>query len=147
MPRLAPLLRGSLGSVRGPAGSLSVGSFVLPCRKLVLEYNETWPSSSGAKEYIEREAQQLAKRHPSVEFVVQEKPNRHPVARGFYVNNREKVISLRNMEPSLVSEKVRLLLESSGRKLTNLKRRPVEAGATESARGVWSQLHAAKKDL
>lgn len=63
------------------------------------------------------------------------------------VNNREKVISLRNMEPSLVSEKVRLLLESSGRKLTNLKRRPVEAGATESARGVWSQLHAAKKDL
>lgn len=57
---------------------------MLPCRKLVLEYNETWPSSSGAKEYIEREAQQLAKRHPSVEFVVQEKPNRHPVARGFY---------------------------------------------------------------
>lgn len=60
-------------------------------------------------------------------------------------NDREKVISLRNLPPSEVAEKVMLLLESSGRKLTNLKRKSVVAGSPESARGMWSPLHGARK--
>ena len=61
-------------------------------------------------------------------------------------NDREKVISLRNLSSLGVAEKVMLLLESSGRKVVNLKRKPVVAGAPESARGMWSALHGARKE-
>lgn len=57
------------------------------------------------------------------------------------MNGREKQISVRNLAANSVAEKVHLLLESSGRKLTNLKHRTVVAGAEESARGIWSALH------
>jgi len=83
MPRLATtILRGSLSSTPGPSGA--IGSYALPCRKIVLEYNELWPSSRGTKDFVERHAIQLATRWPSVEIVTLEKPNQHPIAKGFY---------------------------------------------------------------
>jgi large subunit ribosomal protein L43 len=44
-----------------------------------------------------------------------------------------------------VSEKIELVLDQSGKKLTHLKNRPVVAGAEESARGIWSALHVQRK--
>lgn len=82
MTRLAPILRGSLVSTPGPGGA--IGSFALPCRKLILEYNDTWPSSKGAKEFVQTQAARVAERWPSVEVVVLEKPHQHPLARGLY---------------------------------------------------------------
>ncbi|UZJ51303.1 hypothetical protein CBS101457_000623 [Exobasidium rhododendri] len=143
MPRLAPILRGSLHSTPGPSGA--IGSYALPCRKLVLEYNEMWPSSRGTKIFVEKHAYQLAQRWPSVEVVTVEKPNQHPIARGFYPDHRQKAISLRNLQSNDVANKVMLLLETSGKKITSLKRKPVVAGAPESARGMWSAMHGARK--
>lgn len=57
------------------------------------------------------------------------------------VNGREKDISLRNLGRGGVSEKVWLLLDASGKKLTNLKHSTVVPGAEESARGIWSAMH------
>jgi hypothetical protein len=44
-----------------------------------------------------------------------------------------------------VAKKAQLLLESSGKKLIHLKNRPVVAGSPESARGMWSAMHAPRR--
>lgn len=60
------------------------------------------------------------------------------------VNGRDKVICLRSLLPPSVSSKVQLLLDSSGQKITNLKRPKVES-TTESVRGIWSAFHEEKR--
>jgi len=60
-------------------------------------------------------------------------------------NERQKNISLRNLQSNDVANKVMLLLESSGKKITSLKRKPIVAGSPESARGMWSGMHGARK--
>jgi large subunit ribosomal protein L43 len=57
------------------------------------------------------------------------------------VNNRDKVISLVDLEENGIAAKVKLLLESSGAKIKALKRSDV-VSITPSARGIWSGLHA-----
>lgn len=56
------------------------------------------------------------------------------------VNDREKVISLKEFKVSEIEKKVQLLLDASGAKIKPLKRRTVES-TTEAARGIWSGLH------
>lgn len=76
------ILRGSLRSSPGPSG---LGGFSLPCRKVVLEYNDQWPSSKGAMDFARKgKLTQIAQQWPNVEVVLQEKPNRHPMLRAFY---------------------------------------------------------------
>ena len=50
------------------------------------------------------------------------------------VNNRDKVICVRNLEPTEIASKVKLLLDSSGDKLKLEKGHPVKS-TTESVRG------------
>lgn len=56
------------------------------------------------------------------------------------MNNRDKVICVRNLPPTGILAKVQLLLDSSGSKIVNLKRPKVES-RTESVRGIWSAFH------
>lgn len=56
------------------------------------------------------------------------------------MNDREKVIGLKEFKLHEVEQKVQLLLDSSGAKIKSLKRRTVES-STEGARGIWSGLH------
>ncbi|PWN49112.1 hypothetical protein IE53DRAFT_162387 [Violaceomyces palustris] len=144
MPQLPKILRGSLTTKISPGGT--PGSFHLPCRKVVIEYCETNPSSKGTRDFLLSQCKDLAKRTPSTEFVVKQRPGKHPIVRGFYLNNRTKEISLQNLAATGVLPKVQLLLDSSGNKITSLKRRPVES-VTESARGIWSALHDTGKDI
>jgi large subunit ribosomal protein L43 len=62
------------------------------------------------------------------------------------VNGRDKVVSLKELEPSGIRQKVQLLLDSSGAKIKPLKSRPLES-TTESVRGIWSGLHAPRPTL
>lgn len=52
----------------------------------------------------------------------------------YLVNNRDKVICVRNLEPQEIADKVQLLLDSSGDKLKLEKGHPVKS-TTESVRG------------
>lgn len=106
---LRPLLRASLPATRPAPG---FGSFSLPCKKLILEYCETWGSSAGARAFIELQSQpvastsassntpksglaSLADRNPGVEFLLKRRPFKHPVLRGHYREFRSsKEISL-----------------------------------------------------
>jgi large subunit ribosomal protein L43 len=62
------------------------------------------------------------------------------------VNNRDKVIPLKELEVTGIQKKVQLLLDSSGAKIQPLKRRAVES-TTEATRGIWSGLHADRPTL
>lgn len=56
------------------------------------------------------------------------------------MNGRDKVVCVRNLPPSSIAAKAQLLLDSSGAKITSLKRPTVES-TTESVRGIWSAFH------
>lgn len=56
------------------------------------------------------------------------------------VNGRDKVICVRNLPAPSILAKVQLVLDSSGSKITTLKRPAVES-TTESVRGIWSAFH------
>jgi large subunit ribosomal protein L43 len=56
------------------------------------------------------------------------------------VNGRDKVICVRNLPPPSILAQAELLLDSSGSKITTLKRPKVES-TNESVRGIWSAFH------
>lgn len=137
MPPASSLLRASLRT-RSANGHVA---FVPQIRKLVFEYCDKWPSSHNTRSFILTQLQSLARTNPHVEVVVRQRNHKEPIVRGFYVNNRDKVIPLNGLEVTAIQQKVQLLLDSSGAKIKPLKRKTIES-TTESPRGIWSGLHA-----
>ncbi|KDR85261.1 hypothetical protein GALMADRAFT_234015 [Galerina marginata CBS 339.88] len=121
-------------------------AFLPQIRKLVFEYCDKWPTSANTRTYISNQIEALAAANPHVEVVVKQRNQKEPIARGFYVNNRDKVIPLKSLEVTGIQQKVQLLLDSSGAKIVPLKRRAVES-TTEATRGIWSGLHADRPSL
>ncbi|TKY84748.1 hypothetical protein EX895_005828 [Sporisorium graminicola] len=147
------ILRGSLSSSPStPSTSGSVGAFHLPVRKLVLRYSQHNASSSGTRAFLlSPRFASLTQKYPSVEFVVDHAArDKHPLVTGFYAatekDGRRKDINLANLDANQVEAKIKQVVESSGRKIKSLKRRPVES-KVESARGVWSQMHDRAVDI
>ncbi|PIL30922.1 hypothetical protein GSI_07091 [Ganoderma sinense ZZ0214-1] len=116
------------------------GSFIPQIRKLVFEFCDSWASSTNLRAYIHNHLEDIARANPHVEFVVRQRSCREPVIRGFYINNRDKVIGLKGFEVNGIDKKVQLLLDSSGAKIKPLKRLTVES-KSEATRGIWSGLH------
>ncbi|KZT67609.1 hypothetical protein DAEQUDRAFT_672837 [Daedalea quercina L-15889] len=135
-PATRPLLRGQLTSQ--PANGHA--SFIPQIRKLVFEFCDKWPSSVNTRTYIHNNLEELARANSHVEFVVKQRTQREPIIRGFYLNDRDKVVPLKGFEVTGIQQKVQLLLDSSGAKIKPLKRRTVES-TTEATRGIWSGLH------
>ncbi|KAG5646075.1 hypothetical protein DXG03_004498 [Asterophora parasitica] len=136
------ILRGQLRSF--PANGHA--TFVPQIRKLVFECCDRWPSSTNTRTFLLTKLQALARDNPHVEIVVRQRIHREPIIRGFYVNNRDKVIPLNGLSLSEINQKTKLILDSSGAKIKSLKRRNVES-TTESVRGIWSGLHATRPIL
>ncbi|KAG5353880.1 hypothetical protein E4T56_gene241 [Termitomyces sp. T112] len=136
------MLRGTLRSF--PANGHA--AFLPQIRKLVFECCDRWPSSETTRNYLFTRLVGLARDNPHVEIVVRQRVHREPIVRGFYINNRDKVIPLNGLSLAEITQKVHLLLDSSGAKIKPLKRRTVESN-TESVRGIWSGLHADRPDL
>ncbi|THH28439.1 hypothetical protein EUX98_g5760 [Antrodiella citrinella] len=131
-----PLLRAQLFS-RPANGHVS---FIPQVRKVVIEFCDSWASSANTRTFMNNHLEEVARANPHVEFAVQQRSQKEPIARGFYLNNRDKVIPLNGFEVNGIAKKIQLLLDSSGAKIKPLKRRAVES-TTESARGIWSGLH------
>ncbi|KAI0761199.1 thioredoxin-like protein [Trametes elegans] len=135
-PALRPFLRASQSS--RPANGH--GAFVPQCRKVVFEYCDNWASSANLRTFIHNSLENVARENPHVEFVVRRRSHREPVIRGFYMNNRDKVVGLKGFEVNGIEQKVQLVLDSSGAKIKPLKRETV-VSHNEAARGIWSGLH------
>ncbi|KAG6866265.1 hypothetical protein C0991_006852 [Blastosporella zonata] len=131
------ILRGSLRS--RPANGHA--AFIPQIRKLVFECCDRWPSSDNTRTFLFSNLRTLAEKNPHVEIVVRQRIHREPILRGFYINNRDKVVPLNGLSIGEIKQKITLLLDSSGAQIKPLKRRNVES-TTESARGIWSGLHA-----
>lgn len=157
---MRPILRAQLRS--RPANGHS--AFLPAIRKLVFEYCDKWPTSATTRSFILAHAQALARANPHIELVLKQRNQKEPIVRGFYgtyflpsllhplfillvsVNDRDKVIPLKDLQVTAIQKKVQLLLDSSGAKIQPLKRRAVES-TTESPRGIWSGLHADRPTL
>ncbi|WWD19696.1 hypothetical protein CI109_104160 [Kwoniella shandongensis] len=122
--------------------------FLTPLRKLIFDYDAESPSQHGVRAFIRKPLMNLARANPDVEILVRRlKRGKAAVVRGHYVNGRDKVICVNRLEMDEVSNKVNILLNSSGAKVKHLKNSTLEAApASESARGIWSALHAQQKD-
>ncbi|TDL28846.1 hypothetical protein BD410DRAFT_760526 [Rickenella mellea] len=136
LPPTIPVKKSIL--VSRPANGHEV--FIPQIRKLVFEYCDAWSSSANLRRYIFNHVESLARENPHVEVVVKERPSKHPIVRGFYLNNRDKVIGLKEFDVNQIQNKVQLLLDASGHKIVPLKRKTVVSTA-ESARGIWSGFH------
>ncbi|WWC72079.1 mitochondrial 54S ribosomal protein mL43 [Kwoniella pini CBS 10737] len=144
MPRLVP----SSSSIPKTYPVPGYNHFLTPLRKLIFDYDAESPSQHGIRSFIRKPLINLARENPDVEFVVRRlKRGKAAVLRGHYVNGRDKVICVNKLEMDGVTNKVKLLLNSSGAKIKPLKNLTLEAApASESARGVWSALHDQMKD-
>ncbi|KIM47947.1 hypothetical protein M413DRAFT_61538 [Hebeloma cylindrosporum] len=139
---MRPILRAQLRS--RPANGHA--AFLPAIRKIVFEYCDKWPTSAPTRSFILAHVQALAHANPHVELVLKQRNQKEPIVRGFYVNDRDKVIPLKHLEVTAIQKKVQLLLDASGAQITPLKRRAVES-TTESPRGIWSGLDADRPTL
>ena len=89
--------------------------------------------------FLKHTLPKFARLNPSVEITVSPRPRKHPIIRGTYVNGREKVICVKNLQKEQILEKANLLRDASGEKLRKVTK-PVQS-INESVRGIWSPYH------
>ncbi|KAG9290089.1 hypothetical protein G9A89_010395 [Geosiphon pyriformis] len=120
-----------------------VGGFIIQCRKMVFHYCEKGGSSRGMTEYVKGGLFKFAKENPEIEIVVKPRPSKHPCIRGIYLNNRDKVICVKNKTSEQIEEYAHLIRDSSGLSTRTRFKKPV-VSTTESVRGIWSPFHTKK---
>lgn len=119
-----------------------VGSFILQCKKITLQYCNWGGSSQGMRELLVKQLKQIAAENPKIEFVVQQKSG-HPLITGEYVSGNKKFVTARNLPPHEILRKIALVRDSSGKPQLQKNKYPVKS-VNESVRGVWSPVHAQK---
>ncbi|EPS44562.1 hypothetical protein H072_1453 [Dactylellina haptotyla CBS 200.50] len=122
-----------------------VGAFILQCKRLEFNFCDVGGSSRGMKAFLKTRLSAFAKENPQVEIVVAPRPHKHPIIRGVYINNREKVVCVRNLEVLQVLQKAELLRDASGVKLKKINK-PVQS-LNDSVRGIWSPYHATAEEV
>lgn len=125
-----------------PQNLNGLGSFILQCKKITLRYCNWGGSSRGMRRFLENDLKKYVEKNPKLEFVIV-KEHGHPILRGEYTNGKEKVICVRNMEPSKIEQKLNVLRDSSGAQLKPYRGNPVKS-VNESVRGIWSPFHVEK---
>ncbi|KAF2103915.1 hypothetical protein NA57DRAFT_70127 [Rhizodiscina lignyota] len=116
-------------------GQNGVGAFILQCKRLDFHYCDWAGSSKGMNAFLKHDLPTFARANPSIEITVSPRPRRHPVIRGHYINGRERVICVRNLEKAQVQQKAEILKNANGEKVKRVNK-PV-GSLNESVRGVW----------
>ncbi|KAL7276099.1 39S ribosomal protein L51, mitochondrial [Rhizina undulata] len=116
-----------------------VGAFILQCKRLEFHYCDWAGSSKGMNSFLQHHLPAFAEKNPQVEMMVAPRPGKHPIIRGVYINGREKVICVRNLDHNKVLQQAELLRNASGDKLKRCTK-PVTS-ANEGVRGIFSPFH------
>ena len=147
-----------------------VGAFILQCKRLDFHYCDRWGSSKGMKyarvphllpefspytfsnkypsTFLRSHLlRAFAAAHPQIQIHISPRPNTHPIVRGLYINGREKVICVRNLEKEQILKKVELLRDANGEKVRRMKGGRVVGSLNESVRGVWDPFHGGNKEI
>lgn len=85
-------------------------------KELVLQYCSHSGSSKGAREVIRTQLVPFCERNPHIQVAATLKSGRHPVLRGQYLNGRDQVIDLKNLEPKEIERHMESMRNSAGRK-------------------------------
>lgn len=89
--------------------------------------------------FIKHHLQSFAKQNPQIEIHVSPRPNHHPIIRAHFINGKERVVGVRNLEKMQILKQAEQLRSASGEK-PKRPGKPVES-INESVRGIWSGLH------
>ncbi|QPG75636.1 hypothetical protein FOA43_002993 [Brettanomyces nanus] len=116
-----------------------LGLFILPCKQITITYCNFGGSSQGMRDFLRLKLTKFASQYPEVAFQVLDKPGFHPVIKGFYSNNQTKQICCRKLNADMIENKLKLIINSSGRKLTKPKQKVISLN--KSVRGIWSPFH------
>ena len=92
--------------------------------------------------FIKHHLPLFASQNPQIEIHVSPRPNHHPIIKAHFINGRERVSEVRNLDRLQILKQTELLRSASGEKLRKVVK-PVESG-NESVRGIWSGLHGGK---
>lgn len=117
-----------------------IGHFVLPLQRIHLSYCSHNECSRGLRDWMEEKLPDLASKYSSVEFVVEPRWGHAPLMRAHYLNDRSKVICVRNCSVSECGEVFEKLINQSGNTL-----RPFHQGVKSrnmAVRSIWSPFHA-----
>ncbi|KAI9223882.1 hypothetical protein BC828DRAFT_374957 [Blastocladiella britannica] len=120
-----------------PAFKNGMGMYVPAIHKIKLEYCERSGSSRGAIQFLKSDLHKFAAAHPHIQIVVTPRPSKHPLATGTFASGRDKVLSLRNLDPTDIRKQLRLLTDAADA----LNKHPVRGGVTsttKAVRGIWS---------
>ncbi|GME99974.1 unnamed protein product [Ambrosiozyma monospora] len=119
-----------------------VGAFIRPCKKVTLTYCNFGGSSKGIRDFLRLRLANFTKQYPEIQFQVLQKPGFHPVIKGEYIGsdaNVGKQICVKNWNIDVVENKLKLLVNSSGKQLKKPKQNV--KSLNESVRGIWSPFH------
>jgi len=89
----------------------------------------------------------FARAHPQIQIHVSPRPHNHPIIRGQYINGREKVICVRNIEKEQILKKAELLRDANGEKLRRVKGGRVVGSLNDGVRGIWDPFHGGNKEI
>ena len=81
-----------------------------------------------------------AEQYPQIQFEIVRKSG-HPTIKGDYINGRDKVICVKNLNIDNVENKLKLLRDSSGEQLRHRTKNQNVETLNSSVRGIWSPLH------
>lgn len=112
---------------------------VMQLTKLQLVYCEYGGSSAAMRDYISSgKIIEWARNHSHVHVSVNVQNGKHPLVRGEYRTGFPKQISVKNESTHRIETAMDMLHNSSGRKMTSLKKPVITA--TPSVQGVWTPM-------
>jgi large subunit ribosomal protein L43 len=115
-----------------------LGLFIPQIKRIVLNYCETSGSSRHLIQYFKQgQLNQFAQSHPHVQFIVTPRPASHPLIKGTYMNGKQKVLCVKNMNAKEINERLTFLVESADAITRPAPRGGVQS-ATPAVRGIWS---------
>lgn len=107
--------------------------------KLSLTYCEHGGSSRYMREFISSgRIIDFANKNPTLEIDVKIRNGKHPFVKGYYLTGQDKQIGVKNEGLGRIEKVLTKLNNSSGRKITKLKKPVVTS--TPSVQGVWSPM-------
>ena len=98
------------------------------------------PSATAAvrRQYLEKHLVPFAEANPQIQMAVCTRPNRHPFIQGWYVRDPSKTLSLKNLSPEQVIERITFLRDV---RPVGLRKDAKPFRTSPSVQGEWSFGH------